>query len=164
VGQALGAACWSVAKEQGKRQQQQQQRGTKRRRAGGATPDASEAGTEDMDDAAAAGPAQQQLPPPGKPLPVGSRPAWLQQVLSGGSKSLNKRHARALPDDGSTPQAVEFMPGCVQCDYQQVRSGAGRGAAGYRVLRKGRAMWLRVRVFVLLACSCVCVCEGVVGV
>jgi hypothetical protein len=64
---------------------------------------------------------QQQQPPPGKVLPVGSRPAWLVQAVQGGSAALNKCQTKGLPDDLGQPQQVEFMLGCVSCDYQQVR-------------------------------------------
>jgi hypothetical protein len=46
------------------------------------------------------------------------------QALQGGSAALNKRQAKALDDDFSQPQQVEFMLGCASCDYQQVGSGA----------------------------------------
>jgi hypothetical protein len=57
----------------------------------------------------------------GKPLAVGSRPAWLDEV-DAGSAHLNKRRCRALQDDLSKQQQVEFMLGCESCSFdQQVR-------------------------------------------
>jgi hypothetical protein len=133
VGQALGAAdaCWS-APPAAPSTKQQQPRGTKRKRAGKAStppPDlTTETGTEDGEDAVAAAaqgsnaPRQQQPQQPlGKALPVGSRPSWLVQARAGGSAALNKRQAKGLADDLSRPQQVEFMLGCAECDYQQVR-------------------------------------------
>jgi hypothetical protein len=43
------------------------------------------------------------------------------QARAGGSAALNKRQAKGLADDLSRPQQVEFMLGCAECDYQQVR-------------------------------------------
>lgn len=128
AGQALGAAdiaCWSVIREPvaTSKQPTQQQRGTKRKRSTKAStppPDATtEIGTEDGEDAAGhvSIPAQQAA---GKPLPAGTRPSWLVQALQGGSAALNKRQVKGLADDLSQPQQVEFMLGCVNCDYQQV--------------------------------------------
>lgn len=134
LGQAVGSADaqWSISKEAASSSKQPPPRGAKRKRSSGKAstpppPDTTETGTEDGDDhhaAAAAHPSNlgtilQQ--PQGKALPVSSRPAWLVQVSQGGSAALNRRAAKALPDDLEQPQQVEFMLGCSSCDYQQVR-------------------------------------------
>jgi hypothetical protein len=61
-------------------------------------------------------PGQTQLA--GKPLPAGSRPAWLEEVEAG-SAHLNKRRCRTLQDDLSKQQQVEFMLGCDSCSFDQ---------------------------------------------
>lgn len=159
LGQALGAAdtCWSASKEAGAatKQQLQQQRGTKRKRAGKAgtpPPEGTDAGTEDGEEAAVAasnngsGVVAQQ--PVGKVLPVGSRPSWLVQAVEGGSTALNKRQAKALVDDLSQPQQVEFMMGCASCDYQQVGVVTELGCK--------RGLWLCLLCMLLFT-----VCEAV---
>jgi hypothetical protein len=129
AGQAVGgdSVCWSMSKEQ--------QRLAKRKRSQAAAADvdaaAAAAAMRVGDDApgsssaggaaavaagfgAAAG--QPQLA--GKPLPVGSRPAWLDEVEAG-SAHLNKRRCRTLQDDLSKQQQIEFMLGCDSCSFDQ---------------------------------------------
>jgi hypothetical protein len=135
LGQALGAAdaLWSADKDAApaSKQQPQQHRWTKRKRPAKAStppPDVTtETGTEDGEDATPGHGSMLAQQPAGKALPVGSRPGWLVQALQGGSAALNKRQAKALADDLTQPQQVEFMLGCASCDYQQVGLGGMPG-------------------------------------
>lgn len=122
TGQALGLdeACWTVSRDSSR-----ELRGAKRKR-----PAASSAKTADAEASEGAEAPEEQQPftavqeqppvPAGRPLAVGSRPAWLDEVDEGSSQ-LNKRRAKTWQDDLGRRQEVEFMLGCDKCDYQRVR-------------------------------------------
>lgn len=129
AGGALGGfdSCWSAPKEPSSKQQRSAKR--KRDSSGCVGPrskqdaDCEDQGSVDISAAATAAEASMsgkvRQPPPGKPLAVGTRPAWLQQVEAG-TAHLNKRRQGSWEDDLNQPQEVEFMLGCSKCSCQRV--------------------------------------------